>query len=159
MNQVRRWSIAVLLILSAATPIQTSTRVAILQIDPEQTGDVVATLESRLVTASNLVVVERQQIDKILREQQLSAMLGPQAVSGRIAIGRILQADLLVFIQPEKSLQAIQNTAQPHFEIAITETHHGLRLVRRAIDAAPVETAATAIQQLIDEAAAKKTRK
>ncbi len=143
-----------LLALSMTIRLQAAVRVAVLEVDPKRTEATVALLVPKLTQGDRFAVVERQQIDKILREQQLSAMLGPQAVMGRISLGKILQADLLVFVRPTETGQL------SHFEVAISETHQGLRLIRQSVDAtAGEEATAAAISRLIDLAAEKHAQK
>ncbi len=154
MTKIHCVLIGCLLALSMNVRLEAAVRVAVLEVDPKRTDATVALLLPKLTEGNRFAVVERQQIDKILREQQLSAMLGPKAVIGRIAIGKILQADLLVFVRPAETGQ------QSHFEIAISETHQGLRLIRQSVDAtAGEEATAAAISGLIDLAAEKQAQK
>src|SRR5215218_11066379 len=41
-------------------------------------------------------LVERQEVQKVLREQQLAAAMGAESVRDRVAMGRLLRADVLV---------------------------------------------------------------
>jgi len=140
-----------MLALVAANPSLGAVRVALVQTSPEQSGDVVALVEAGLTAAGKVSLVERQQIDKVLQEQQLQAVLGADAVAGRVAMGKLLQADLLVFIQPQEKLQPILN-------VVISETHQGLRLVRQAVPRKDPQSDAAGLQQLIDAAVAKQTQ-
>ena len=60
-------------------------------------------VEARLSEAGKVSLVERQQIDKVLQEQKLQAVLGADAIAGRIAMGKLLQADLLYLSSRKKS--------------------------------------------------------
>jgi hypothetical protein len=140
-----------LALILAVTPLHAAVRVAILQSEPQQTADLTALVETRLSTAGKVSLVERQQIDKLLHEQQLQSVLGADAVQGRAKIGKLLQADLLVFIQR-------QDDPAPIISVVISETHHGLRLLRQAVDPAEGEKAADSICKFIDDAIAKQNR-
>lgn len=141
-----------LLALSAAVPLDAAVRVALLQTNPAQTSDVVALVEADLTTAGKVTLVERQQVEKVLHEQQVQAVLGADAIAGRTLFGKLLQADLLVFIRP-------QDKPQPNWELIVAETHQGLRLIRQPIAIQDSRAAAGAIERLIAEALDKQSQK
>ena len=138
--------------LAANVRAEAAIRVAVLESSPDQTSNIVALLLPKLTAGDRFNVVERSQIDKLLHEQQLSTLLGANAMSGRISVGHILQADLLVFVQPEPGQKRRLN-------ISISETHHGLRLVREPVDPTSAEKAAAAVYQLVDDAFKKQVEK
>ncbi len=140
-----------LLTLFAAGRLDAAVRVALLQTDLKQSGDIVSLVEASLTAAGKVTLVERQQVEKILHEQDLQTVLGADAVVGRAAMGKLLQADLLVFIQPHEKPEL-------SLGVVISETHHGLRLIRQAIPCKDSQSAATALQTLIDAAVEKQSR-
>ncbi|MBN1506183.1 MAG: hypothetical protein JW955_05030 [Sedimentisphaerales bacterium] len=82
-------------------------------------------LEAKLSGNGKLRLVERNEIDKVLKEQELGAAFAAEGVGRRIKLGALLKADLLVFLRErqgkEKDAKAI--------EVAVAETRRGLRLV------------------------------
>jgi hypothetical protein len=58
---------------------------------------VAALLEAELA-GGGLRMVERQAVDLALKEQAVSGLLGPDAVGGRLKLGRVLGADVLVLL-------------------------------------------------------------
>ena len=55
-------------------------------------------LELRLSKHPSVVLVERNEIEKVVREQELQAVLAADAPDKRAALGKLLKADLLVFL-------------------------------------------------------------
>ncbi|MCF7839082.1 MAG: hypothetical protein K9N49_10685, partial [Candidatus Marinimicrobia bacterium] len=82
-----------------------------------------ALLEEHLSRNDRYVLVEREHIDQVFREQELSALSDASSVSKRVALGRLLGADLLVLLSERTS-------PKPHCEITVSETSRGLRLQR-----------------------------
>ena len=138
--------------ISAATPLVAATRVALLQTNPKQSSDVAALVEVKLSASDKISVVERQQVEKILQEQQLQKVLSADAVGGRAFLGELLQADLLVFIQPQVQPESLLN-------VVISETHEGLRLVRAPVSRTDAGKAADSITRLIHLAIEKQSQK
>ena len=116
--------------------------VALIQSDIDRSGNITALVEARLTAAAKVTLVERQQVDKILHEQHVQAVLGPDATTGRAKFGQLLQADLLVFIQPATA-------PATGFNVIVAETHQGLRLIHQPIAGADADAAAAEIESLI----------
>ncbi len=140
------------LVLCGAGRLPAAVRAALLQTAPEKTGDVVALLEPQLAAGSKIELVERQQIDKLVREQELSAAFGADAVGARVALGKLLQADLLVFVRAEPG-------SPPQASVAIAESHQGLRLVRGLVSLADAQAAANEVEKLAEAALEKLSAK
>ena len=66
-------------------------------------------------------LVERNEIDKVLGEQELQALLVADAPGKRAALGKMLKADLLIFL-------AERQKPKPHLMVVVCETARGLRL-------------------------------
>ncbi len=81
-------------------------------------------LEAKLSGDGKLRLVERNEIDKVLKEQELGAAFAAEGIGRRIKLGALLKADLLVFLRErqgkEKDAKAI--------EVAVAETRQGVRL-------------------------------
>lgn len=86
-----------------------------------------ALLEARLLADSQATWVERAQIDKVLKEQELQAMFSPQGVGQRVRLGKLLKADVLVMVRP------VKDAKEPTLELVVSETTGGLRLLVRAV--------------------------
>lgn len=80
-----------------------------------------ALLEERLSKNKNFVLVDRQHIDDIFKEQSLIKLSGYASGAGRISLCKLLGADLLIFITEEKG-------PVEHSNIVISELTYGLRL-------------------------------
>jgi hypothetical protein len=142
--------LAFLLVLSAAR-LDGAVHLALLQTDAQQTGTVVAAVEAELAAGTKVSLVERQQIEKILHEQRLQTVLGADAVAGRVALGKMLQAELLVFLQYEQQ-------PVPHLNVVISETHQGLRIVRQSVSLQNQESAVAALTRIIELAVDKQSQ-
>jgi hypothetical protein len=134
-----------LLLVFALTKLEGATRLALLQTNPEHTGAAIALLEAKLIHVGNIELVERQEIDAILREQKLSALLDANAVSARAAVGKALKADLLVVLQGP-------DDAEKSVNVVICETRQGLRLLREAYAGSNNEANVTELLKFIDAA-------
>ncbi len=89
---------------------------------PPAAGNVVALAEAQLLEAGDFSFVERDRIEPLLREHQLTALSAPEAGSRRIALGRLLQADVL-------ALLSVPAGPRPHLRVILCETTRGLRLL------------------------------
>ena len=117
---------------------------AFLDLDRSALG---ALVEERLLAGPRARWLERTEIDRVLAEQELGKLFGADAGTGRVALGRILKADLLVFLRTGKNEQS------GYAELVVAETGGGLRLlVRKAPLSGPPESNADALVRLVDEA-------
>ncbi len=102
-------------------------------------------LEARLIEGVSASWVERNEIDKVLAEQQIQAAFGAEAIDRRTALGKLLKADLLVLLQGGEK-------PQPHLQMVICETRHGLRLSVQPIRlTAKPEADVAAVVRLVQE--------
>ena len=84
---------------------------------------VAALTEAKLSAQAGTTWLERTEIDKVMAEQELTTLLGAKAASGRIALGQVLKADILVLL--ETKLEQKKRFAK----IVVAETSGGLRLL------------------------------
>ncbi|MEI8373536.1 MAG: hypothetical protein WCJ35_11980 [Planctomycetota bacterium] len=141
-------AIALSAILLPCHPTCAETRVAVIASQGASVEKVVPLVELRLGQKKDIVLLERENVKKVLREQELSALTAAEGTAKRIALGKLLKADLLVAIRG-------QEKPAPQVEIIVCETRHGLRLCHAAMPSADPETTATAIVKLVEQALVK----
>ncbi len=95
--------------------------VAVVPVEKGDLKPLIALLEEQLSRNDNCVLVDREHIDKVLKEQELAAISGASSVSKRRALGRLLGADLLVLLSKPSSHRV-------HYEVVISDTLRGLRM-------------------------------
>lgn len=112
-------------------------------------------LLAELAKKPDLAPVERAQVDKILAEQKLQLAMGAGDVDSRRRLGRLLHARLV--IQLRGGIREIGGQSQPFMECVISESAHGLRLVRdiHGWNPAAVEQETGALAADVDAAIAK----
>ncbi len=101
--------------------LQAQPRIGVIAIDSAEIAQLLPLVELRLSKDSKVALVERNAINEVLREQQLQAALAADAPGKRVALGKILKADLLVFL-------AGRDKPKPHAVVVVCETQQGLRL-------------------------------
>lgn len=110
---------------------------------------VVSLLEAGLSRKDGIRLLERMDVEKILEEQRLELALSPEGGRERVALGRLLKADVLVLLSARKE-------GARHIEIVVCETARGLRLlVRKARWVDDPKAGAAAIEGLLDAALGK----
>src|SRR4051794_7901824 len=82
--------------------------------DPARPSPVVPLLEARLLAMEGVTFTERAEIDAVLREEQLQALLGPEAGRQRASAGRVLKAELLILLRA-----AAQDQEPPALEVVV----------------------------------------
>jgi hypothetical protein len=108
---------------------------------------VAALIEAKLLGDPVATWLERSEIDRLLEEQQLDALLGADAGTGRVRLGQLLKAKVLVFLHSGE-----QNKVK-YLQAIVSETEHGLRLLNRNVPlTADPEADADAVAQLIHKA-------
>lgn len=107
-------------------------------------------LEADLLGA-DLKMVERQAIDKVLKEQQLSALSDPNAVGARVQLGRMLKADVLVMLTADAK-------APNHARLVVCESSSGIRTAVRnlSLDGKPEAVAGSLAKEIATAVAASK---
>jgi hypothetical protein len=107
-------------------------------------------VELRLSKRAHVVLVERNAIEAVLRERQLQTVLAAGAPDKRAALGKLLKADLLVFL-------AGNEQPKPHVRVMICETQRGLRLVSEVLlPGANIEADVDAAVKHVETAAKKR---
>ena len=124
------------------------TRVAIIASHTPGVEKILPLVELRLGQKQGIVLLERERIPEILREQELSALTAAGGTAKRIALGKLFKADLLLAIRG-------QEKPAPQLEIIVCETRHGLRLCHVAMSSTDPETNAAAIVKLVEQALVK----
>jgi hypothetical protein len=114
------------LALTVLLPVASAAGPTCALLDPEKSPRA-ALLEAKLLSEPGATWVERASIDKVLAEQKLQAAFGPQGVSERVKLGKLLKADLLVMVRP------VKDAKEPVLEVVVSETATGLRLLLRAV--------------------------
>jgi hypothetical protein len=96
-NRVVRLGVisSVLIFTSGAGQTNAGTTAALVDADKSPLGTL---LEAALLTGSKLTWVERNQIDKIVAEQQLQVAFSPEGIAARSSLGRLLKADVLILL-------------------------------------------------------------
>ncbi len=121
---MRRFPIACLLCLTVgwvSNPARAETRMGVIATKTASAQDLASLLEIRLAQRPSTALVERNEIDKVLGEQELQALLVADAPGKRAALGKMLKADLLIFL-------AESQRPKPHVMVVVCETARGLRL-------------------------------
>ena len=150
MQRLTFW-ITLLTILAPAGPLARACAAekltaALIDVDRTPLG---ALAEQTLLGGKQAVWLERTEIDKLVREQQLQLLLAPEAVKERSGLGRLLKADLLVILR---------HVAKPveHEEMVVCQTASGLRLGVHSIRvSADVEADAKQLAALAEQSMAK----
>jgi hypothetical protein len=87
----------------------------------------ISLLEVKLSEKESVQLLERAEIDEILKEQKLQLMFAGQGGKDRVAAGKLLKADLLILLRA-KEKKGIRS-----LDVVVAETKGGLRLLVRTI--------------------------
>jgi hypothetical protein len=105
-----------------------------------------ALAEAKLLEGEHGTWLERSEIDQILAEHELAASFAPETPQSRIALGRLLKADVLVLMRSK----------QEQIDLVVAETTGGLRILARSIPESPdPEADADKLVGLVNKAMAK----
>jgi len=107
----------------------------------------VALAETRLSASRAVRLLDRANIDKVLKEQGL-ALSGLVAAEDALKAGRLLQVDLFV------ALEMVQGAKAP-FGVVVYDAKLGRRLVDRGLPEGSVEAVAAELAKTVEQAAAK----
>jgi len=82
-------------------------------------------LHAKLSSHSEVALLEREHVDKVLDEWRISSLWGSKARASRISVGKLLRADILIVLSPlgEKGIR-----------VTLAETRHGLRLLEEHLE-------------------------
>lgn len=110
-------------------------------------------LEQRLLENPRAGWVERNAIEEIQRERKLQGLTEAAAGRRRVAIGKLLNADLLVLVRHFQE-------PKEHLQLVVCETKRGLRLaVDRVVLTPKVEADVQRLSALVERAIARHGRK
>ncbi|MHB9025515.1 MAG: hypothetical protein ACYC7E_15320 [Armatimonadota bacterium] len=149
----RRVCVPMLILLLAApliaAPVGTAKlrhRIAILADANAQLLPCIGLLEAQLSNRADIALVEREQLAKIMAEQSLSTLSGAASCANRLAIGKLLNAEMLVILTR-------RNAQDKALGVVVSETRQGLRLrvTQLPADVAP-EATADALHKELDAA-------
>ena len=144
---------AFLLLPLLATNAQATIRVAVLCSHGDEQGEnVAALLDTQLGHLNSVTVLNRDAIDRVLKEQRLQAMFSAEATGKRALLGKLLKADLLIMLHFERD-------PTPHVDVVVCETDHGLRLCASRIAGSDVEAHTAAVFKLVKQAITKYQQK
>jgi hypothetical protein len=160
MNHLRPLTTACLVAISLAVSVplvvrggepkaQTPSRptAAFLDADRSSLG---ALVEQRLLADPRATWLERVEIGRMLAEQKIGKLFGAAAGSDRVALGRLLKAEVLVV------LRSGEQRGQLFAELVVAETGGGLRLLVRKLPlTGRTEADADALARLVEEGLAK----
>ncbi len=93
-------------------------------------------LEAALLETGSAEWLERGEIDRILAEQKLDAAFAARAAKSRVALGRLLKADLLVLVRIQPAEPATgPNAERPadRIDLVVAETVGGMRILAQAV--------------------------
>ncbi len=123
--------------------------IAVPPVDGDGSQTFLPLLEDRLSRNDGYALVDREFLDRILKEKEFAALSEAASAAKRVELGRLLGADVLV-------LMTQHATPQPHRRVVVSETSAGLRLhvTKLPISAQP-ENDVTAIEKEIAYALAK----
>lgn len=123
-----------------------------------------AVLEAKLLADVEATWLERSAIDKVVKEQELHALFTPEGGTQRVALGKLLRADLLILVRDaplppagtSSKMTAPGKQLVKAIDLAVTETRRGLRLCSRAVPLSDdAEADVDTLVQLVREALAK----
>ncbi len=120
------------------------TRVAVIASQAAGVEKLVPLVELRLTQNKGIVLLEREKIKEIVREQELQSLTAAEGTSKRIGLGKLLKADLLILLReqedeqpppgaPDASLPQ-SDRPRPHASLVVCETAQGLRLCNRPVE-------------------------
>ena len=127
-------------------------RIAVIGSQTAAVEKLVPLVELRLGQDKNVTLLERENIKDILREQELQALMTAEGTGKRVALGKLLKADLLVLIQEESE-------PEPHARVVICECNQGLRLCNQPVEfAKTIEADVDAVSRLVEKAVEKRKK-
>ena len=111
--------------------------------DALASGPSVALLADGLERAGTVTLVDRSATAAVLKEQAVSTLFGPGAVAGRIELGRLVHAELLVLLRTETGPPAVTR-------VVVCQAATGLRLVSQPTARADPEADAAALLAVVN---------
>jgi hypothetical protein len=108
-----------------------------------------AFLEATLSSDPRFRLLERDQLDVLLREQQIQVMFSPDSVPQRMALGALLKVDLMIMLRVQKT------TSREELQVVISETRAGYRLRVRQFAWPAGDEVKDQVLELVDQAVGK----
>ncbi len=108
-----------------------------------------ATLQAAWFRQAGVTLVERDAVQKIVQEHQLAAA-NLTAIDSRLQLGRIIPADVLLFVQ------CVQGMPTPATRIDLTESRTGITLGSWIRDDADIQSHTAAVMEELGEALQKR---
>jgi hypothetical protein len=93
---------------------------------------VMALLEARLSEQNDIRLVERTEIARILQEQKLSLLFGPEGGPDRVQAGKILKSDLLFLLRATERPGTDGHPIRS-IDLAVSETTRGIRVMMSSV--------------------------
>lgn len=118
---------AFVLIATTATVRGEQTVCAVIAAPGSSAATAAELLETNLAKDKTLRLVSRQEIQTVLNEQALSEALSTSGLGSRVRLGKLVHADLLIFLQKSSSKD------EQGLLLTIAETRHGLRLAMEPV--------------------------
>lgn len=119
----------------------------------EEWSEVTELTEAKLRERPSGIWLERNEIDRVLAEQELAASFAPDSARQRIAIGQLLKADVLVLLHTER---IGEDSPANRIDLVVAETNGGLRILAHSLPiSSDVEADADKLVALVDKAMAK----
>lgn len=129
-----------------------ATRLAVLEVESPALAKTATLLEAELFKLPEVEALDRMNIAAVLRERKLQSAFTADAVAARVALGKLLKADLLIILRT-------QDKPKPHAELIAFETRYGLRLCQESyVPTANPSADATALIERLRETVARATR-
>jgi hypothetical protein len=124
-----RWQcLWALVILASVCPLRAEVVCAVLPAANSELASAAGELlEAQLGASPGLRLVSRAEIQAVLTEQILSAAMVAEGTGPRLQLGKLVKADLLVFVKQRGEKKT------PGIELTVAETRRGLRLVTEAV--------------------------
>ncbi|MDD3926865.1 MAG: HEAT repeat domain-containing protein, partial [bacterium] len=111
-------------------------------------------LESNLLQDKEIKLLERNRIEQVLKEQELSLMFSPEGGNARVSAGKILKTDLLILMKAGE--RAGEDKKVKHIDLVVSETGTGLRLLVSSLPwTDDAESDALSLETLINKAITK----
>src|SRR5688572_8729192 len=102
----------------ADTPNSKAMIVGALFVDPAfRATPLVTLLEAQLSQKTDLRLVERQEIEKVLSEQKLQLLFGAESAAERIRVGQLIRADALILLRQREGNES------KSLDLVICESH------------------------------------